>query len=156
MVVAPASTEFSTSSLAAVARSTTTCPEQMRCTDATSMALIVALILVNLPSPCPLTVLFGGVDASSPAGVTDRRRQFPLQNSHEFRPADFPHRICTTWDETAAVFPPQKTRPLRPAHIDFPCACECVGCGEESIDLIGDMEADLVLGSLGPRHHFCQ
>jgi hypothetical protein len=40
MLVAPASTLFSTSSLTAPARSITTWPEQMRCTDARSMGLI--------------------------------------------------------------------------------------------------------------------
>lgn len=40
MVVVFASREFSMSSLTAVARSNTTCPEQMRCTDAASMRWI--------------------------------------------------------------------------------------------------------------------
>lgn len=40
MLVAPASRLFSTSSLTAVPRLRTTCPEQMRCTDLLSMALM--------------------------------------------------------------------------------------------------------------------
>lgn len=39
--VAPASSEFSISSLTHVARSSMTCPEQMRCTDALSMDLML-------------------------------------------------------------------------------------------------------------------
>lgn len=41
MLVAPASRLFSTSSFTAVPRLSTTCPEQIRCTDSRSMRLMV-------------------------------------------------------------------------------------------------------------------